>query len=440
MAKRSSFLGHQYLITKEKNIMRIAIVSPYPPSMGTLNEYAYHLINHFKRKSELEEILILTDTIDESYTEVDGVGGCKVTIVPCWTFNKLTNFLSIAKAVKKYDVDVVLYNIQFLSFGDRKIAGALGLLTPLMTRMMGTPSVTLLHNITETVDYESAGITKSPIMKSIYGSIGTVLTKLLLMSNMMAVTMPKYVKILEKKYGAKNVALVPHGSFEVLDIPVASDPVVKQVMTFGKFGTYKKVEEMIEAVDLVRQRTGESIEIVIAGTDNPNAKGYLDDVQKQYAHIDDITYTGYVDEADVPRIFSESSVVVFPYTSTTGSSGVLHQAGSYGKSVVLPNLGDLKELIEEEGYQGEYFQPADVESMAEAIEKLVVDTDRRNKMGMCNYLAASSLPMSDIADWYLLHFEQLSGLNLYQGQTRDVRQKTESTQKNSWVPQRVVTH
>ena len=42
-------------------------------------------------------------------------------------------------------------------------------------------------------------------------------------------------------------------------------------------------------------------------------------------------------------IFDEAAVVVFPYTATTGSSGVLHQAGSYGKAVVMPDLGDLAE-------------------------------------------------------------------------------------------------
>ena len=40
-------------------------------------------------------------------------------------------------------------------------------------------------------------------------------------------------------------------------------------------------------------------------------------------------------------MFAAASVAVFPYTSTTGSSGVLHQAGSYGCPVALPDIGDL---------------------------------------------------------------------------------------------------
>ena len=59
----------------------------------------------------------------------------------------------------------------------------------------------------------------------------------------------------------------------------------------------------------------------------------------------------------MPTLFKESAVVVFPYTSTTGSSGVLHQAGSYGKAVVMPDLGDLALLVKDEGYNGAFFDP-----------------------------------------------------------------------------------
>jgi hypothetical protein len=35
-------------------------------------------------------------------------------------------------------------------------------------------------------------------------------------------------------------------------------------MAFGKFGTYKKVEILIDAVELIRKSSDEAIEIVIA--------------------------------------------------------------------------------------------------------------------------------------------------------------------------------
>lgn len=99
--------------------------------------------------------------------------------------------------------------------------------------------------------------------------------------------------------------------------------------------------------------------------------------------------------------------MVFPYTSTTGSSGVLHQAGNYGRAVVLPRLGDLAELIAEEGYIGEFFEPENPQSLADAMARLLDDPSRRRTMGTQNYLAACGIPMSEVVEWYLLHAQNI---------------------------------
>jgi glycosyltransferase involved in cell wall biosynthesis len=164
---------------------------------------------------------------------------------------------------------------------------------------------------------------------------------------------------------------------------------------------------MIEAVELIRKRTNLELEVVIAGTDNPNVPGYLAKVQEDYAHVPNVRFTGYVEEHEVPTLFNESAAVVFPYTSTTGSSGVLHQAGSYGKAVVMPDLGDLALLVKDEGYRGEFFEPTSVESLANAIEAIVTNEQYRLELAKTNYKAATVHPMSDIADMYLEQFQKI---------------------------------
>lgn len=395
--------------------IKLAIVSPYPPSKGTLNEYAYHLVQQFKKKEEIAELILITDKLpDGGKYEVED-SAIPITIIDNWAFNSWTNNIKIWRAIKKQKADIALFNLQFLSFGDSKVAAALGLFTPFLCKLSGIKNVVLLHNIIETVDLTSAGISQNPLMKWIYTTIGTILTRIILLTDLMTVTIAKYVTILEAKYKAKNVALIPHGSFELPAMPdfeQAGAPL--RVMTFGKFGTYKKVEAMIEATDRIRKKLNLPVEIVIAGTDSPNRKGYLEDVKKQYAHLENITYTGYVEEEDVPRIFTDCTVCVFPYTSTTGSSGVLHQAGSYGKAAILPNIGDLKALVEEEGYAGAFFEPDNVDSLAEAIERSLTDHAYRIDIAKRNYAAAASLPMEDIADWYLLQFQYLLNPSIFQ--------------------------
>ena len=266
--------------------MKLAIVTAYPPSKVTLNEYAYHLVKSFRQNKKVTELILLTDKTtgekDISFTD----NGCKITIKECWEFNSYSNILNVTKAINKTKPDAILFNLQFMKFGDKKVAAALGLCLPMVCKIKKIPTIVLLHNILEQVDLESAGFTSNKIAQNIYNFIGTTLTKLILKADLVTVTMDKYVTTLVDKYKVDNVKMIPHGTFEIPESPSQELPNgALKIMTFGKFGTYKKVEAMIEAVEIVRKETGLDLEIVIAGTDNPNVPGYLANAKETYKHV-----------------------------------------------------------------------------------------------------------------------------------------------------------
>ncbi len=386
--------------------IKVAMVTTHPPSTGSLTEYAFHFVRCLKEKAEVSDLVLLVDELPSGadYPPIDNV-----TFDPCWRFGALNNATRIANAVQHHDPDVVLFNIQFASFGANKVAATLGLMAPAAVKRAGYPTIVLLHNIMETVDLSSAGFAGNALMEAAIRGAGTLVTKGVLSADYVALTIPKYVEILQEKYNADNVLLAPHGSFEssdfVPDFNPPADPI--QIMTFGKFGTYKKVEGLVEAFKLLQTGERPPLRLVIAGSDSPNAPDYLKNIATRYADVEGIEFTGYVAEEDVPRIFNDASVVVFPYTSTTGSSGVLHQAGDYGKAVVLPNIGDFAEVITEEGYTGEFFEPDDVQSLATAIANVIDNPARRDEIGQQNFAAARGIPIDNIVDWYLLHFQTL---------------------------------
>jgi glycosyltransferase involved in cell wall biosynthesis len=261
----------------------------------------------------------------------------------------------------------------------------------------------------ETADLKSAGFAQNRIKETLLRAGGNLITRFILGADLVALTIPKYVEILTEKYGAGNVVLAPHGSFDgnakmpTFDLPEGP----KRFVAFGKFGTYKKVEKLIESVERLNGEGLIETELIIAGTDSPNAVGYLAGVKEKYAHVQNLSFTGYVAEEDVPALFSDAAAVVFPYTSTTGSSGVLHQCSLFGTAAIMPRIGDFAELITEEGYDGEYFEPDDSESLANAIRIIATDDERRQQISKRNYLAAQGLPISEVVDWYLLHMESL---------------------------------
>lgn len=388
--------------------MKLAVVTAFPPSKVTLNEYGYHLVKNFVQKEEVSELVLMSDKT-EAPKQLDFENSEKITVNECWSFNSYTNFFSIIRQVIKEKPETVLFNLQFVKFGDKKIPAALGLLLPMVLRLLGFKTMVLMHNILEQVDLENAGFTSNKIAQKVYNFIGTTLTRCILKANRVSVTINKYVDVLNAKYKTKNVVLIPHGTFESIKEPNFDLPAgPKQIMAFGKFGTYKKVEILIDAVIEIRKTNQEPIEVVIAGTDSPNTPGYLQAVKEKYAHVEGIIFTGYVEENDVERIFSDSTIVAFPYTSTTGSSGVLHQAGSYGKAVVMPDLGDLALLVEEEGYKGEFFNPTSSSSLAKAISTILDDDNYRRRIAKTNFEAASALSMDKIVDMYLNQFNVIN--------------------------------
>jgi len=382
-------------------------VTTYPPSRGSLNEYGFHFVRELRAKREVGEVVLLVDELDgQPPAAAERDPGLR--IVPTWRFGSLSNALRIAAAVRRERPDAVIFNIQFASFGSGRVSAALGLLSVSFVRATGVPTVAILHNLLDTVDLRTAGFRMGRFMERMVRLLGGLVTRAILRADLVAVTVPTYVDLLVRRYGADNVVLAPHGSFEMTMPPAdaAGSTAGRRVLAFGKFGTYKRVEVLLEAHRILLAADPAS-EVVIAGEDSPNAPGYLASQAERYRDVPGITFTGYVPEDDVPGLFRSSDVVVFPYTSTTGSSGVLHQAGEHARAVVLPDLGDLGEVVREEGYAAEMFAPEDPADLARAIDRVLSDPDLRTRMGAHNRVAAGGLPISDVVDWHLIHLDEL---------------------------------
>jgi len=79
--------------------MKLAIVTAYPPSKVTLNEYAFHLVKSFRQSEKVTELILLTDKTpgkkDVNFTE----DGCKITVKECWEFNSYSTVFNVAKAI-----------------------------------------------------------------------------------------------------------------------------------------------------------------------------------------------------------------------------------------------------------------------------------------------------------------------------------------------------
>ncbi len=383
----------------------IALISAFPPSSKSLNEYGYHLALNFAKDARIGKVIVLADILDEELSEWDL--GDKIEVQRVWRFNAVSNPISLLRALREVKPDLALFNLQTASFGDREVPAALGLMAPMLARYRGYQSGVIAHNMVSGVDMEDTVLKGKPIRQNIVKLGAAVIDRSLLKSNYITFTLPSYAEHYSKAFPKANVHHVPHGIFDTDRrdlVPYESRP--KRMVTMGKFGTYKRLETLIKAMEILRQSPDhQDLELVIGGTDHPNTAGYMKTIEALCVDKPYIQFHGYVAEEDVPAFFEQSRISVFDYSSTTGSSGVLHQTASYGSVPVFPAIGDFVDIAEDEGIVGENYEPNNAESMAAAIQTLLHDPKRAEKIGESNRKAAEGMPFSTVTDF---HIKQIS--------------------------------
>ena len=145
-----------------KSKMRITLDCTHPLSKGSLNEYAYHFVRYLGQKPEVSDLILLTDELSEGQhypvEQLSSEPGVATHFVSCWHFGAWNNPLRILAAIRKSKPDVVLFNIQFASFGNSRISAALGLKTPVLMQATGFKTMVLLNKLMDIVDLKSAGL------------------------------------------------------------------------------------------------------------------------------------------------------------------------------------------------------------------------------------------------------------------------------------------
>jgi glycosyltransferase involved in cell wall biosynthesis len=385
--------------------LRLALVSAFPPGRQSLNEYGLHLARTLAEREDVAEIVVLADRLDEPerrpLPELDL--GPKVRVERVWRFNSLGAGFAILRALRRLRLDGAVWNLQTATFGNREVPAALGLVAPAMARALGTPSGIIAHNLIAGMDLERTQLAGAPLRQAIVRAGGALVTRAMLAADYMTVTLRGYRDLLAARHPGAEVHLVPHGIFDTAPrdrLPLAERPL--RIVTMGKFGTYKRLETLLEAFDLMRARPGlGDLELVIGGTDHPATPGYLDAMAGRRAGDRSVRFAGYVAEEDIPDFFGTARLSVFDYASTTGSSGVLHQTASYGALPVFPRIGDFVDLCEDEGLSGVHYAPLDAADMALSMEAALRTLPIWQDTADANARAAGAMPLSDVAAFHV---------------------------------------
>jgi glycosyltransferase involved in cell wall biosynthesis len=377
--------------------VKIALVTAFPPSRRALNEYGFHVANQLRQERHID-LTVLGDYVPDSTPELPGFN-----VLRCWGFGKSSSAASLLRAIRKVKPDVAWFNLGFASFGDRPLPAVLGLVTPAAVRLSGVYSHVTLHQLFETVNLKDAAI-GSP---RFYRAGGWLATHLLLSANSLSVLLPAYRRILNQKYQRGRVSARLHGIFsgkpDPPDFTRRGNP-VHRILAFGKWGTYKRLELLIDAFHRVA-KVLPNVNLIIAGGDHPKTFGYVASVAKLHAS-DRISFLGYVPEETIPDLFREASLVVMPYTSSAGSSGVAHLAAQYGVPVLASDILDFRELAANEGIAIRYFRLGSTDSLVEQLLLALNSPTELQEMAWQNYAAGVAMSMPTVVREYIQSFRQ----------------------------------
>ncbi|HOW14591.1 glycosyltransferase [Methanosarcina sp.] len=170
-----------------------------------------------------------------------------------------------------------------------------------------------------------------------------------------------------------KIHVIPHGLYDqygkLLDIKEArknlsiNDEFV--ILSFGLIRKYKGIPYLIRAFEQLPSEILEKSRLLIVGEIWEDRKELLDQINASPAHDKITLIDEYVPDDRVSLYFSAADVVVLPYLRAS-QSGIAHIAMSFGKPVVVSEVGGLKESMA--GYEGTFFvPPGDIESIREAI-------------------------------------------------------------------------
>ncbi len=394
--------------------MKICLVSAFPPSGRQLNEYGFHLARELQR-NPLVNLTILGDKLASYEWSTDEKG--KVVgadeqreldgfhVMRCWDTNRVATPLRLAKAVHDCKPDVVWFNLVYSSFAtpEHPVAAFAGLCTPALTRAMGYFTHVTLHHILEHVDFGDAGVKQ----EGLYRLGSSLATRALLKANSISVLLSGYRRTLAEKYSAQNVLLGTHGTFA----PCPSPPDFsrrgnpdQRLLAIGHWGTYKRLETLMEAFPAVLRRVP-TARLIVAGANHHTKPGYWESIREKYGDNERIEFRGYVPEEAVPELFSTASVVVLPYDSATGSSGPAHQACEYGVPIVSADIGDFRDMAADEDMAISFYKTGDAVDLAAQLIGLLESPKDQCRAAEQNYAAAIRMTMPHVVRHYLRWFE-----------------------------------
>ena len=156
----------------------------------------------------------------------------------------------------------------------------------------------------------------------------------------------------------------------------------------GTLEPRKNIPRLIEAYALLQKKLGKVPLLVLAGRKGWLYESIFERV-KELGLEKDVIFAGYVSNEDTPPLMAGAKAFLFP-SLYEGFGMPPLEAMACGTPVIVANTASLPEVV---GDSGLYVDPFDIESMVEAMERIVTDAE------LCKQLSKSGIEHASQFTW-----------------------------------------
>jgi len=164
------------------------------------------------------------------------------------------------------------------------------------------------------------------------------------------------------------------------------DPDRPYVLSVGNIQPRKNLVRLVEAFNVLVHGRGHDLDLAIVGPRHYRAE---DIVAAAAPVANRVHFTGYVTDRQLAACYRHSSVYVFP-SLYEGFGLPAIEAMAQGTPIACSNAGSLPEVC---GEAAIYFDPLSVESIVDAVDRILVDSEVRKR------LIAAAAARVGLFDW-----------------------------------------
>lgn len=205
---------------------------------------------------------------------------------------------------------------------------------------------------------------------------------------------------------SQKTTLIRGAGVDLVDYPFVDEPSSVPIISFAaRLLKDKGVLEFVEASRLLKQRGVETRFWLVGDPDPGNSNTATQAQLDEWQQAGLVECLGY--RTDIASLFAQSNIVSLPSYYGEGLPKVLIEAAACGRAVVTTDHPGCRDAIEA-GLTGVLVPVRDAEALADAIQELIVNPEKRKKMGKAGReLAVREFAIEKVVDAHLAIYDEL---------------------------------